>query len=67
MLNPINFKTSQIIKELLGKIEDKYDADCLYINGPIEPGLLSIAREFVSLLKKKGQKSRLCEIGRAHV
>lgn len=60
MLNPINFKTSQIIKELLGKIEDKYDADCLYINGPIEPGLLSIAREFVSLLKKKGQKSRLC-------
>lgn len=53
MLNPISFKTSQIIKDLLSRIENKYDADCLYINGPIEPGLLSIAREFVTLLKKK--------------
>ena len=60
MLNPISFKTSQIIKDLLSRIEDKYDADCLYINGPIEPGLLSIAREFVTLLKKESQKSRLC-------
>lgn len=60
MLNPISFKTSQIIKDLLSRIENKYDADCLYINGPIEPGLLSIAREFVTLLKKESKKSRLC-------
>lgn len=60
MLNPISFKTSQIIKDLLGKIEEKYDADCLYINCPIESGILSVAREFVNILKKESQKSKLC-------
>jgi len=30
MLNPISFKTSQIIKDLLSRIEDKYDVDEQY-------------------------------------
>lgn len=62
MINPISFKTSQTIKELICDIEAAYEADCLYINGPIEPSVSTFAREFINTMKKEIQRDKLCVI-----
>lgn len=62
MLNPIVVRTSQVIKGLLQKLEAEYTADCLYINGPIEPGLLNFAREAIDESKQESAYHKLCVI-----
>ena len=63
MINPIILKTSQMIKDLLEELENLYDADCLYLNGPIEPNLLNHAREVIDLTRKAdSHHEKLCVI-----
>lgn len=63
MINPISLKTSQMIKDLLEELEKLYGADCLYLNGPIEPDLINFARETIDLTRKKDKKhTKLCVI-----
>ena len=63
MINPIILKTSQMIKDLLEELENLYDADCLYLNGPIEPNLLNHAREVIDLTRKADSNhEKLCVI-----
>jgi hypothetical protein len=63
MINPITLKTSQMIKDLLEELEKLYDADCLYLNGPIEPNLINFARETIDLTRKEDKRhTKLCVI-----
>lgn len=63
MINPISLKTSQMIKDLLEELEKLYDADCLYLNGPIEPNLINFARETIDLTRKEDKRhTKLCVI-----
>jgi len=52
MLNPISTRTNEIMQELLGELETQFDADCVYINGPIGDELVCIARETIDSIKK---------------
>lgn len=63
MINPISLKTSQMIKDLLENIENMYNADCLYLNGPIQSQLLNYARETIDLTRKEdATHAKLCVI-----
>jgi hypothetical protein len=63
MINPISLKASQMIKDLLEELEKLYDADCLYLNGPIEPNLIIFARETIDLTRKEDKRhTKLCVI-----
>lgn len=63
MINPIILKTSQTIKDLLEKLETLYNANCLYLNGPIDPSLLNYARETIDSTRREDSKtSKLCVI-----
>lgn len=51
MLNPITTRTHEIMLDLLDQIEDRFGADCIYINGPIGDELVSFARETIKALR----------------
>ena len=54
MLNPIRIRTDELLQNQLLDLEKHFNADCVYINGPIGDELVSYARETIDALKKDG-------------
>ena len=62
IINPISTLASGEIKKHIEKIEKQYNADVLYINGPISPDLVGLLQFEMSELRKDAIKSKLCVI-----
>ena len=59
VINPISTLAAEEIKKHICQIEKRFDADALYLNGPISSELIGLLQFEINELRKETKNKRL--------
>ena len=60
MINPIKDTTRKMLIGFIESVEKEFDADCIFINGPIVGDLVSLSKDSIEELAREKQYRKLC-------